>query len=80
MASVFLLHNLKGPCLAIFSEEGNSSSTVSSHYSQVSNARLLESHCFQGKRMLQVSGYCHYIVHYLGHVGKDFEGNEINVS
>lgn len=30
--------------------------------------------------MLQVSGYCHYIVHYLGHVGKDFEGNEINVS
>lgn len=30
--------------------------------------------------MLQVSGYCHYIVHYLGHAGKDFEGNEINVS
>lgn len=30
--------------------------------------------------MLQASGYWHYIVHYLGHVGKDFEGNEMNVS
>jgi hypothetical protein len=30
--------------------------------------------------MLQASGYCHYIALYLGHVGKDFEGNETNVS